>query len=293
MATIHRRYDETDSHLVDYQMYCLPGVKDGFFRGPPIQSDDYVACVGAAQTFGRFVKEPYPKLISRSLGIETLNLGRGAAGPGYFHSDPVLLNYINRARVVVVQVLSGRSQSNALFHIDHGMAGRNIATGERMDAAEFYAWLLAQDADLARRTVAECRANYVADMTKLLTAITAPKILMWWSTRDPEYAECWTPPASRLLGKFPHLVNREMMDRIKDRADRYVECVSRRGWPQPIVDLQGNPASFRVESEGQSAAVIKTENRYYPSPEMHEDAAAALAPICLELLGRSTRTISG
>lgn len=286
MATIHP-YQVTDAHLVDYQMYLLPRIKNGYFRGPPIRSEDYVACIGAAQTFGRFVRDPYPQLLSRSLGIDALNLGRGGAGPTYFHGDPELLNYINRARVVIVQVLSGRSQSHSLFRtIDHGMVGTNTVTGARMDAGEFYNWLLTQDLDLARRTVAECRANYVAEMSKLLAAITAPKILMWWSMRDPEYPESFELPAWRLLGDFPQLVNRDMMDQLEDRADHYVECVSRRGWPQRIVDLRGNPSSFRVESEGQSATVVKTENRYYPSPEMHEDAAAALVPVCRELLAR-------
>jgi hypothetical protein len=29
---------------------------------------------------------------------------------------------------------------------------------------------------------------------------------------------------------------------------------------------------------------LLTENRYYPSPEMHEDAAAMLIPVCREIL---------
>ena len=50
-------YQLSDAHIVDYELYQLPGVDD-VFRGPPIQSDQYVACLGAAQTFGRFVQAP-------------------------------------------------------------------------------------------------------------------------------------------------------------------------------------------------------------------------------------------
>ncbi len=289
MATLYG-YQQTDAHIVNYEMYRLPGVARGHFRGPPVRGEEYIACVGAAQTFGRFVRRPFPQLLSQALGIEALNLGRGGAGPTYPLADPALLEYINRARLAIVQVFSGRSQSNSVFQtIDHGMVGINAANGCKMDAGEFYTWLLRQDLAFAQQVVAETREKWVSAMTELLAAITPPKILIWFSTRSPEYEERWELPAWRLWGAFPQLVNRTMVEQIRASADAYVECVSTRGLPQPIIDLQGNPSSFRVQQAGQTEVVMKTHNSYYPSPEMHEDAAGLLLPVCRALLAPRAR----
>jgi hypothetical protein len=261
-------YQSRDAHLVDYQLYQLPGCR-GRFRGPPPASDSYVACVGAAQTFGRFVQTPFPRLLAASLGIDTLNLGRGGAGPTFPLHDPGIMEYINRARVVIVQFFSGRSQSNSLFQtVNHGMYGINLANGTQVSADQFYTWLMSQDPDLARRIIAETRDNYVADMTRLLAAIEPPKILLWFSTRTPEYSETWELPIWRLWGRFPQFVNQAMAAQLRGHADVYLECTTSRGSPQPIVDSSGRPAS----------------NSYYPAPEMHEDAANVLLPACREIL---------
>jgi hypothetical protein len=277
-------YQRSDAHIIDYQLYELPGVH-GVFRGPPTRTNEYIACVGAAQTFGRFAAMPFPALISNCLGIETLNLGRGGAGPGFHRSSPALMAYINRARLVIVQIFSARSQSNSLFTVTgERVRGINRVDGSEISADQFYTWLVSQDRELASRIINETRANYVSAMAELLEAINAPKILLWFSVRRPEYEERWELPLGRLFGDFPQLVNRAMVEQLRAYADFYVECVSRRGLPQPILDQSGNPASVRDISLSTLEVVVKTENRYYPSPEMHEDAAVLLMPACRNIL---------
>jgi len=279
-------YQRSDAHIVDYELYQLPGIDD-VFRGPPITSDYYIACIGAAQTFGRFVQAPFPALIWRSLGIDTLNLGRGGAGPTLHLSNPRIMEHINRARVVIVQVLSGRSQSNSIFRLlDHRPRGINLVNGSELTADQFYTWLVREDLELARKIVAETRENYVMAMIQLLDAIKPPKILLWFSVRSPDYQEHWELPIGRLWGNYPQLVNREMLNRLQSHADIYVECVSRQGLPQPLFDRSGVPTSFQSFSELSSEIATRNENRYYPSPEMHENAAALLIPACRELLNR-------
>lgn len=280
-----RRYPQ-DSHFIDYDIYQLPGVS-GDFRGPPVKSDEYIACVGAAQTFGRFVRTPFPQLISRALGIDALNLGRGGAGPTYPLSDPGLMRFINRAQIAVVQFFSGRSQSNSQFlTVNHGMTGVNVADGQEVSADEFYSWLLEQGEEFARKIVAETRTNYVHAMTDLLNAIKPPKILLWFSVRTPEYQEELHLSAHRLLGEFPQLVNREMVEQIRRHCDDYVECISRRGLPQALPKRSGDAVEVKDSSSPPLANALKTENIYYPSPEMHEDAAALLIPVCRTILAR-------
>jgi hypothetical protein len=85
---------------------------------------------------------------------------------------------------------------------------------------------------------------------------------------------------------MPQLVNREMVDEIRRHADDYVECVSSRGLPRKLLDRNGRPVAvarnynlWRPERPQRYF-----EDSYYPSPEMHEEAAAALMPACRRLL---------
>ena len=282
-----RGYQLEDAPYIDYQLYELPGVP-GTFRGPAVTSTDYIACVGAAQTFGRFALNPYPALLSSTLGIDALNLGRGGAGPTFPVSSPELLAYINRARLVVLQIFSGRSHSNSLFKTsNHGPNGTNLSNGKQCTAEEFYTWLLQQDLGLLRQIVAETRENYLASMEAVLLAIKPPTILFWYSVRPPAYQEKYQLPIHELLGEFPQFVNQAIVVQLQKQlrsCDRFVECVSRRGLPQSWPGPE-TKSLYPVRSPlPPSIKPVRTANLYYPSPEMHEEAAAALHPVCVELL---------
>lgn len=267
-------YQKSDIEFVDYELYELPNVH-GVFRGPPVRGNEYIACVGAAQTFGRFVRNPYPKLLSRIHGIETLNLGRGGAGPAFPLSSSALMDYINGARCVIVQVFSGRSQSNSLFRIsNYGMHGVNLADGNEASADQFYTWLLTQNEQLVRDIIVETRRNYLSTMKQLLDNISPPKILFWFSVRHPDYQEKLKMPLQDLWGEFPQFVNQTMVDELKDYCNAYVECISRRGLPQLLA------SGTHIEEKDSK----RRENHYYPSPEMHEDAANLLQPVCEKML---------
>jgi hypothetical protein len=283
-------YQERDREIIDYQMYELPGVRPhpggGRFRGPQVNGEDYIAFVGAAQTFGCFCEQPYPALLAARLNIETLNLGSGGAGPSFHNSNARLLRYINDARFVVVQVLSARSQSNSLFKTTHhGMEGVRISDGQRMIAQEFYTELFQEQPEKLREVVEETRRDYVRDMIRLLDDIRPPKILFWFSVRTPEYKEKYELPIWNIWGAFPQFVNRQMVEEMSKHSDDYVECVTGKGLPQPLFDKMGKPATI---SYGytilQPETVTETHNRYYPSPEMHQEAARLLAPVCLKFL---------
>lgn len=285
-TAMSRGYQRMDAHFIDYQLYELPGV-NGVFRGPPIQGSDYVACVGAAQTFGRFAHAPYPRLLADALGVETLNLGRGGVGPSFPLGNSALMQYINHAKVVILQVFSGRSQSNSLFHIaGYGLNGVNVANRGEMSVEQFYSWLVEQGPTLTRAIVSETRQNYLQTMIKLLETIKPPKILLWFSVRSPEYKERLELPLTHLWGAFPHFINQEMISQLQSSCDTYVECISRRGLPQAIPHRLSSLPPFDASEGSSPRATAVAENRYYPSPEMHEDAAALLIPSCRALLDR-------
>jgi hypothetical protein len=74
-------YQDLDAPHFDYQLSFVGDIADTQFRGPPADlSRPYIACVGAAQTFGRFCASPFPEILGRRLGIQVVNLGVGGAG---------------------------------------------------------------------------------------------------------------------------------------------------------------------------------------------------------------------
>jgi hypothetical protein len=261
----------------------MPDVR---FRGPaPPPELPYIAYVGAAQTFGRFCDDPFPAILAHRLGVPALNLGVGGVGPRYFDA-PHFVRQMAGARMVVLQVLAGRSSGNSRF--DNSTTGTlhgvRVRDGKVMRFEDFLVELIRDEpTDAVRRTVAETRDAYTSEMLGLIRRIPVPKVLFWMSTRPPEYVEEWTS-AWGVLGAFPQLVNRVMVDRITSECDAFVECVTALGLPQPLW-------ASEEEVLGTELRDGRLYNTYYPSPEMHVAAADRLERVCRELLDRGTRAL--
>lgn len=306
-------YQARDIDIVDYEMFELQGT--GLqFRGPRFETStpaDYFTCIGAAQTFGCFCDRPYPNLLAERLSLAALNLGYGGAGPEFFLSQPSLLDYINRGRFVVVQVMSGRSQSNSLFESQGLEFLRRRSDGAYIGAAQAYDELMAGSprirnlplgrvAHIAARlgalnavlsTVRETRERWIESSLTLLSKIRVPTILFWFSKRAPAYRPGLLN-SHALFGEFPHLINQRMVDTVKDACDAYAECISSRGSPQPLISrLTGQPTTVDPANDRPDLRTSKawTHNAYYPSPEMHEDAANALLSVCAKVLEAQPR----
>ena len=139
-----------------------------------------------------------------------------------------------------------------------------------------------------KRIIAETRENWIRNYISLIDKIEAPVVLIWLAMREPDYKERYFH-VRPLMGGFPHLVNREMLAAIKNEADDYVHCVTDRGIPQRLINrFTGKPTKV---DPGRPRKDLKgphwTHNFYYPSPEMHEEAAELLAPVCKRYHKRS------
>jgi hypothetical protein len=301
-------YQRRDFEIVDYQMYQL-GRTGLQFRGPALDErspGEYFTCIGAAQTFGCFCERPFPVLLSATLGRAALNLGYGGAGPEFFARHPELLEYVNRGRFAIVQVMSGRSQSNSLFDCGGLEYLTRRSDGKRLGANAAYEQLLqgpdgvrrlrprvvtrrlarALAAPRVRRIVEETRASWIDSYRRLLGAIRVPKVLFWFATREPEYVEGYGSVGA-LFGEFPQLVNAGMVAEVRGMCDGYVACVTRRGSPQRLASrFTGRPVTVDPSLDRPDLRGSRpwTHNRYYPSPQMHEDAASALSATCRLLL---------
>lgn len=309
-------YQARDFEVVDYRMSELAGTGLAF-RGPFPDTlgepGSYFACLGAAQTLGCFCEHPYPSLVAREIGLPALNLGYGGAGPEFFVRQEALLPYINRARFVVLQVMSARSQSNSYYEC----GGLEYVTlrdgGRRLGAYNAFDELVrgprfVQRLPLPpriRRTVAnallrpdprvpglvaELQEAWLASCLTLLERITVPVVLLWFSRRAPAYTQRYGT-AVMTLGEFPHLVNEAMLARLRPACAGYAECVTVRGSPQTLYSrFTGEPTSVRPSDDRKDLDRDRwRKNGYYPSPEMHEDAAAALLPVLEATAGLTRR----
>lgn len=297
-------YQNLDKNIIDYKIYNFQGLE---LRGPKLNNQKYVAYIGASQTFGRFCSEPYSHLLEKKLNIGTLNFGVGGKGPTYFLENQIILEAVNQAEIVIIQVLSGRSTGNSVFEsLDGGMHGFRLIDGKTMRADEVFSQLISGkdkrglSKEFMENLVKETRRNYVDNFIELLKAINAPKIFLWLSTRSPQYQEIYGLTQSQklrknlsealeklssgkigllrrdkevhinnLLSDFPHLVNREMIEEIEPYSDYYIEYVAKVGLPQILTDFHGK---------------IVGRNSYYPSPQMHKQVSELLYPICESIL---------
>jgi len=282
------QYQVPDRKVVDYQIHQLDEkVLDRQtetplrIRGPCFEDDvkgNYFVCIGAAQTFGRFCRTPYPELLGQMLHMPALNLGRGGAGFSFFSkNNRNLLRYINHGRFAVIQVMAARSESNSLFKSKGLGYYYRVSDGTGIGCDAAFRELLAQENPaLLKKVITQNRENWINSCLELLAQITVPKVLFWFSGRSPAYRENLAGDLDGLFGEFPQLVNADMIRRIRNGTDTYVECISRKGLPQA---LRSRFTGRRVTVTDPWGGTWE-KNWYYPSPLMHKKAAKSLYNVC-------------
>jgi hypothetical protein len=125
--------------------------------------------------------------------------------------------------------------------------------------------------------VREVQSEWVRSSLALIDKIDVPVVLLWFSQRSPAYRQKYGT-AETTLGEYPHLVTPQMLEMLRPKVAGYVECVSRRGSPQPLVSrFTGKPTTVTPANDRTDlGGAVWHTNQYYPSPEMHEDVAALL-----------------
>ena len=284
-------YQKADAGFIDYRQYRF-GSSKVLVRGPeePI-AKPYIVCLGAAQTFGRFVEQPFPRLLQERLGVRCVNLGAAGGGPDLFLADEEILALCAGAEACVLQVMSGRSINNGYYRVEKRRNAivasvspdlRDVAQAMRQERRKLSAHDFLQkvkqqkDPDLAQRVFDEVRRAWIEAYARLLKDIRTHRVLFWFSERPPESREKYTHGGA--LMKFPQLVDKGMIEAVRLHADDYVECASSDGMPQSLL-RNGAPVLFTENG------LPRAKNPYYPSPEMHASAAEALAAPLRKVLG--------
>jgi hypothetical protein len=156
--------------------------------------------------------------------------------------------------------------------------------------------VLADEPDRIEEYVAELRASWVRTNLELISRLDVPAILFWFSTRTPHETVDYSLEGNVFenMGAFPQFVDQASLDAVAAKCAGLVECTSTRNRGHVLVSrFTGDPvvvdhgALFgpRAGRAGRRPQLLSpARNDYYPSPEMHEDAADALVAGIIDLI---------
>jgi hypothetical protein len=271
-------YQEEVGENLNYCLQSTPYMFRG--RGPISFGDselkDSISFIGAAQSFGVWCEFPYPVLVANALSMRCFNLAHGGAGPRAFLLDPRLVEDVNKTRACVIQVMSGRSTANRYMKQHQGTCVVTLThpnfEAEKILSHTAWAKLFAHLSTQEREALAqESISDYLESYRELKQRLKVPLILLWISSRSPDYTKDFSN-CSRMLGSFPHLIDREVWNSLSDIFENRVIAHSERFMTRPLWS-QTKERKFEVT---RSWGTIKCYDPSYTQPYLHILAAQKL-----------------
>jgi hypothetical protein len=278
-------YSPRDYEIVDYGFYSMKSVPRILFRGPPLDpkktGGNFFTCLGAAQTLGVYVQRPFPTILSETLGLPVWNAGIGGANPNFLNRHQEIIDIANKGRFVILQVMSARAETNARFsstpQIELVLDRRR---GDTIRTPVAWDRVIKEEPKALKHYVAQSQQSWINDYRSLLDKITVPVLLFWFSPKSMNLPLDLSKPdgGAGLIDHYPQFVQGSMVSAIRPLAQDFAECNSARNTGHPLVSrFTGKPVvSDYAKLAGRAEPIKETHNTYYPSPEMHEDAAAVL-----------------
>jgi hypothetical protein len=224
---------DTRGHQAPNYLPVRYGTSRLTFRGPKRRMEgDFVVVLGSTETYGKFIETPYPDLVEGRIGMPIVNFGCVNAGVDAFAYDPTVLEAVNDARAVVVQIMGAQNMSNRLYTVHPRRNDRFLdasallkAVYREVDFTEFHFTRhmlnTLRDIDAARFEMVrnELKQAWTARMRMLLQSVNRPVLLLWFSDRDP-------PAEGAPDLADPMFVDAEMLDRIAPASACLVEVVA-------------------------------------------------------------------
>ena len=260
---------------LDY-LPCHYGTTKPLFRGPerPV-TDRTVLALGGTQTFGKFIAEPWPERLERSLGRPVVNLGSVNAGTDLYLGAPHLLELANAADAVVLEICGAAALTNRFFHVHPLRNDRFLTASATLQAiyreVEFteFAFIrhmlghLAQvDGRRFATVVAELQKIWVARMQQLLARIERPVIGLWLADAAPPQGV-----GRGTLGPDPLFVTAAMLEQVETGFAAIVHVT-----PGAEARSLDRPGRIYHQLDLPAAGTV------FPAA-VHQDVANALAPV--------------
>ncbi|MEM8576593.1 MAG: DUF6473 family protein [Pseudomonadota bacterium] len=271
------RYEPGRSGL-DY-LPCRYGASKVLFRGPKRPLDmPYIACLGGAETYGRFVERPFPDRLEDALGLPCVNLGCLNAGIDVFAQDPHVPDIAAGAQVTIIQVVPAQNMSNRLYAVHPRRNDRFLKPSvllqtiyRDVDFAEFnfnkHMLMRLHDISAERfeAVKAELREVWVARMRMLLRRIGGKTVLLWLADRGPD-------TEADEMGSDPWFIGRAEIEAVRADVTEVVEVVAS---PEALT----RSTEEMIFAELDRPAAERTFG-----PAVHLEAASALAPVLAPLV---------
>ncbi|WP_227270930.1 DUF6473 family protein [Roseobacter weihaiensis] len=230
-------YDVLGAKALNYAP-CRYGNSRILFRGPQRRLDaPYVAFIGGTETYGKFIKAPFPDLVESDLGVNCINFGVSNAGVDVFLNDGFITEAANGAEATVLQVVGAHNLSNRFYSVHPRRNDRFLTASPllksiypEVDFAEFHfnrhMLCALYDASTERFGIIakELQAAWSARMKLLLRRICGHVILLWFADHPPSEADVrYDNPTG---SSEPLFVTRAMLDDLAVRVSGYVEVTA-------------------------------------------------------------------
>lgn len=231
-------YSVMGSEALDYAP-CRYGKSKVLFRGPKRDLvEPHLAFIGGTETYGKFIKTPFPELLEESIGKTCVNFGLPNAGIDVFTQSRFLTQTLAKAEVTVVQVLGAQNMTNRFYSVHPRRNDRFVAASSTLkqmypeiDFVEInftkhlMQKLLRVSPERFEVVLCEIQEAWVARMRLLLGQIKGKSLLLWLS-------QIPTPSNDDLgkggAGPDPVFISREMLEEIRPRVTDMLEVVTSR-----------------------------------------------------------------
>jgi len=254
------------------------------YRGPaPDFGKPYLVFLGSSETYGKFLPEPYPRLLGDALGIGCANFAALNAGVDMYLRDPSVLLACGDARVTVISVTGAHNLSNRFYSVHPRRNDRFVRPSDMLQAmypeVEFtdihytrhlLSTLQKADAQKFSLVVGELKTAWTARMKTLLEMVEGKTVLFWMADHPPQ--DFLSGDMAHGFGPDPLFVDQTMLDHLSPLVTKVAECI------QPP-DPGGASTEGMVFAEVERAAATAL-----PGPAIHEKAAEILGPILAAMM---------
>ncbi|MCG6902290.1 MAG: DUF6473 family protein [Rhodobacter sp.] len=263
---------------------CRYGSSKILFRGPARRlRGDYISIIGGTETFGKFIRTPYPDLIEAATGMTTVNLGCQRAGIDAFNNAPGLMDICATAQVTVVQIMGASSMSNRFFTVDPRQNDRFLRASRQFK--DIYPEIDFSRFDMTSKMLGELvrvgperlhlvrqelQSAWVARMRSMLGKIEGKKVLLWLADHAP-----FSKADGGTICRDPLFVDRAMLNAVREHADELVEIVA----SQSEVEAGRDQMVFCEMDQHAACDML--------GPVVHDRVAQTLHPVLTRLIGRT------
>ena len=267
---VNKFYEKEDAGVFNYNLTNNKISNIFGFRDFDGKQKDIV-CIGAAQTMGRYVHNPYPSLIQDNSNYSVANLGRGGVADYQYDTDE-FVEYINNAKLLVHQINSGRSTQN--FNKNFNLGDVDISA-RPLKIIELYK----NDFDTFMKYFKKNKIDYLAESLSFRSKIKIPIIYLYiakHSVSEVSISNINQTKTDALIYNFPHLVTLDMVKKIVAN-DKFGTFIQPRFQRLPKKIHNNNTMSPQVHSD-----IFQTDD-YYPDQYTHFD----IAEFCIKTINET------